>query len=110
MKKLLFVVSTMFMAGAAFGQGGVEQTLMDLERQWSKASLAGDRKAVDALLAPDFVSIRENGSLQTRAEYVATFQKLQTADVTDMKVQVHGNSAVVTGIAAGKGLDSAGRA
>ena len=109
MKKFLVVVSSACMTAALLAQGSVEQTLMDLERQWSKASVAGDRKVVDALLAPDFVVIREDGSLQTRAEYLAAFQKMESADTTDMKVQVHGNAAVVTGIASGMGRDSAGR-
>ena len=109
MKKFLVVVASVCLTAAVAAQGSVEQTLMDLERQWSKASVTGDRKVVEALLAPDFVVIREDGSLQTRAEYLAAFQKIDSADTTDMKVQVHGNAAVVTGIASGKGRDPAGK-
>ena len=45
-------------------------------------------------------------------EYVAktTKGKWQVSEVSDMKVQVHGDSAVVTGVWTGKGTDGTGKA
>ena len=58
MKKLLAVASIMLaMCTVTFAQG-VDQTLMDLERQWVKAALASKGEALAPLLATDFVSIQ----------------------------------------------------
>ena len=113
MKKLLAIASVMLATCAfALAQGGVEQTLMDLERQWVKAALAGKGEAVAPLLATNFVSVQSDGTMQTKAEYVATTSKgkWQVNEVSDMKVQVHGDSAVVTGVWTAKGTDGTGRA
>jgi ketosteroid isomerase-like protein len=113
MKRLLAVASVMLaMCTVAFAQGSVDQTLMDLERQWVKAALASKGEALAPLLATDFVSVQSDGTMQTKAEYVAMTNKgkWQVSEVSDMKVQVHGDSAVVTGVWTGKGTDGTGRA
>ena len=112
MKKLLTVVSFMLVTCAlAFAQGGVEQTVMDLERQWVKAALASKADALAPLLATDFVSVQSDGTMQTKATYVAMAgkSKWQANEVSDMKVQVHGDSAVVTGVWTAKGTDGTGK-
>jgi ketosteroid isomerase-like protein len=111
MKKLLAVASIMLaMCTGIFAQG-VDQTLMDLERQWVKAALASKGEALAPLLATDFVSIQSDGTMQTKAQYVANTNKgkWQVSEVSDMKVQVHGDSAVVTGVWTGKGTDGTGK-
>ena len=111
MKKLLTAASIMLaMCTVTFAQG-VDQTLMDLERQWVKAALASKGEALAPLLATDFVSIQSDGTMQTKAQYVANTNKgkWQVSEVSDMKVQVHGDSAVVTGVWTGKGTDGTGK-
>ena len=113
MKRLLAVASVMLaMCTVAFAQGSVEKTLMDLEHQWVKAALASKGEALAPLLAGDFVSVQSDGTMQTKAAYVAmtTKGKWQVSEVSDMKVQVHGDSAVVTGVWTGKGTDGTGKA
>jgi ketosteroid isomerase-like protein len=113
MKRLLAVASVMLaMCTVAFAQGSVDQTLMDLERQWVKAALASKGEALAPLLATNFVSVQSDGTMQTKAEYVAMTNKgkWQVSEVSDMKVQVHGNAAVVTGMWTGKGTDGMGKA
>jgi ketosteroid isomerase-like protein len=112
MKRLLAVASVMLaMCTVAFAQGSVDQTLMDLERQWVKAALASKGEALAPLLATNFVSVQSDGTMQTKAEYVAMTNKgkWQVSEVSDMKVQVHGDSAVVTGVWTGKGTDGTGK-
>jgi ketosteroid isomerase-like protein len=112
MKRLLAVASVMLaMCTVAFTQGSVQQTLMDLERQWVKAALASKGEALAPLLATDFVSVQSDGKMQTKPEYVAMTNKgkWQVSEVSDMKVQVHGDSAVVTGVWTGKGTDGTGK-
>ncbi|MCA1560094.1 MAG: nuclear transport factor 2 family protein [Acidobacteria bacterium] len=112
MKRLLAVASvTLAMCMVVFAQG-VDQTLMDLERQWVKAALASNGEALAPLLAAGFVSVQSDGTMQTKAQYVEMTNKgkWQVSDVSDMKVQVHGDSAVVTGVWTGKGTDATGKA
>jgi ketosteroid isomerase-like protein len=113
MKRLLPVALMMMAIGTmAAAQGSVEKALLDLERQWVKASSAGDGDALAPLLAADFVSVQSDGTTQTKAVYVANARKgkWQVNDVSDMKVQVHGDSAVVIGVWTGKGTDGTGKA
>jgi len=113
MKRLLTVAMVMMaICTVSFAQSGIEKTLMDLEGQWVKAALASKGEALAPLLSTDFVSIQSTGTTQTKAEYVAVTNKgkWQVSEVSDMNVQVHGDSAVVTGIWTGKGTDGMGRA
>ena len=113
MKRLLLVASVVLSGAVAFAQGSVEKALMDLEHQWVKAQLASNGEALAPLLAADFVALQADGTLQTKAAYVANTTgkaKWQVNAVSDMKVQVHGDSAVVTGIWTGKGTDATGKA
>jgi ketosteroid isomerase-like protein len=112
MKRLLTFASLMLaLSAVAFAQGGVEKTLIDLEHQWVKAALAGKGEALDPLLAPTFVSLQADGTVMTKAEYLAMISKSQwqVNEVSDLKVQVYGDSAVVTGVWMGKGTDGAGK-
>lgn len=113
MKRLLLAAAVLLSTGTmALAQGSVEKALLDLEQQWVKAQLAGNAQALDPLLAADFVSLQADGTMQTKAAYVGTTTKVkwQASAVSDLKVQLHGDSAVVTGIWAGKGVDPAGKA
>ena len=113
MKRLLTVTLVMLaICTVSFAQSSIEKTLMDLEGQWVKAALAGKGEALAPLLATDFVSIQSDGTAQTKAQYVAMTNKgkWQVSEVSDMNVQVHGDSAVVTGTWTGKGTDGMGRA
>lgn len=112
MKRPLAVASIILaICAVASAQGSVDKTLMELEQQWVKAALASNGEALAPLLATDFVSVQSDGTTETKAEYVAKTSKgkWQVSEVSDMKVQVHGDSAVVTGVWTGKGTDGTGK-
>ncbi len=113
MRKRLLAVASVMLATCvvALAQGSVDKALMDLERQWVKASLASNGEAVGSLLAAEAVIIQADGTTQTKAEYVASTSKSkwQVSDVSEMKVQVHGDAAVVTGVWTGKGIAGTGK-
>ena len=92
--------------------GDVPKALMDLEHQWVKASKAADGDALAPLLAADFVTLDSDGTLHTKADYIARTKKSKwaTNEIADMKVTVHGDSAIVTGSWTGKGTDGTGKA
>ena len=113
MSKRLFVAWALLVTGAiAQAQGGVEQTLLDLEKQWAKAALASSGKGTEPLLAPGFVFLGSDGKMQTRAEFITNTEKSkwQVFASSDEKVMVHGNTATVVGVTTAKGTTHDGKA
>lgn len=98
--------------GGAKSTNAVAQTLTDMENEWAKASKAGDGDAIAPTLATDFVMLDSDGSLHGKADLVARTKKAKwvTNEIGDIKVVVHGDSAIVTGTWTGKGTDGAGKA
>jgi ketosteroid isomerase-like protein len=118
MKRLLIAAALVLMPVTAAAQATykppppVEQTLLALEQRWATASKASDGAAVGALLAENFIAIDSDGSMRTKAELVdrTTKGKWTTMTLTDMKVTMHGNTGIVTGVWTGVGTDGAGKA
>lgn len=79
----------------------VEQTLMQLERDWTQASLKKDIGALDKIMADDWVNIDFQGRTVTKAETLASLKSglpaTQAAGLGEMKIRVFGDSAIVTG-------------
>ena len=69
-----------------------------------------DRES-DMLLQPVILS-GGSGTMRTKADVLARTKKAKwvTNELGDMKVTVHGDSAIVTGSWTGKGTDGAGKA
>jgi ketosteroid isomerase-like protein len=69
-----------------------------LEDAWRNALLASDSKAMDGLLAQDYMGITPSGTLQSRADALASLRSAHftTLDVIDRKVRFYGSTAVVT--------------
>ena len=112
---LLTVSVAMAQQGAKSGtkaSGPVAQAVLDLENQWAQASKASNGDALAPMLAEDFVSLDSDGSLYAKADVVSrtTKAKWTTNETADMKVTVHGDTAIVTGTWTGKGTDGTGKA
>ena len=79
----------------------VEQTLKQLEHDWSQASLKRDLATLDKIMADDWVSIDFQGRTVTKSETIANLKSglpaTQAAGIGEMKVRVFGDSAIVTG-------------
>lgn len=93
------------------GSANVEQHLKDMENQWVKASKAGDSDTVASMLADDFVNIDSDGTMHSKAETVGRIKKAkwETNEISDVAVNNHGDTAVVTGTWTGKGVDGKGQ-
>ena len=78
-----------------------EQTLKQLEHDWSQASLKKDFATLDKIMADDWVSIDFQGRTITKSETIASLKSgspaTQAAGIGQMKVRVFGDSAIVTG-------------
>ena len=121
--KPLFVVSLIaFSVLPFFGQAqadtaSVQQTLMQMERDWGQAAAKNDTAAVDKFVADDWVGIDFEGKSVTKAEAMADMKSgastTQSYEIGPMKVRELGNTAVVTGSdtekSTYKGKDSSGK-
>ena len=88
------------------------QAIIDLEHQWIAASKAANGDALAALLADSFVALDSDGTLHTKADVVARTKKAKwvTNEIGDLKVVMHGDTAIATGTWAGNGTDGTGKA
>jgi len=88
--------------------GNVEQTLLQLERDWEQANAKNDLAALDRILAPEFVNTDSDGRLATRAEVMARRKsgvvKFAAFTQDDYKVHLFGDTAIVTGRSTSKGI------
>ncbi|HEU4387005.1 MAG TPA: nuclear transport factor 2 family protein [Blastocatellia bacterium] len=85
-----------------------ERQLMQLEREWSAAYLKHDTAVVDRILADDYVGIDGRGIVTTKSDEIEEVRgpkpgapappfAILDESVTDMKVRLYGNTAVVNG-------------
>lgn len=98
-------------AAGSKAASSVAQALTQMENQWAKASKASDGDALAPMLSEDFVAIDSDGSMRSKAEVIARTKKAKwvTNEIGDLKVIVHGDSAIVTGSWTGNGTDGAGK-
>jgi ketosteroid isomerase-like protein len=85
------------------GQQGtaVEQELVKLEREFGDAFLKQDAALYDRIEAADFAGIDALGGVYTKAQDIAGTKngewKVQSFQLSDMKVRIYGDTAVVMG-------------
>lgn len=83
--------------------------ILTLENQWNAAYKQSDIAAMNSLLADDFVITIEDGSTFSKPGYIAhngnSTVHVEVSDMSDIKVRMHGNTAVVTGAYHEKGTD-----
>ena len=77
-----------------------KQQITQLEAQWRQAQLTNDADTIERLLSDDYIGINAQGMVSTKAQAVARIQARQatinTMDVQDQKIAIHGDTAVVT--------------
>jgi ketosteroid isomerase-like protein len=71
-----------------------------LELDWREAQLTNNVSAVDRLLADDYLGISSNGTLETKADELARRRSgtlhITRLELSDIKVRIYGDTAVVT--------------
>ncbi|MEK6280123.1 MAG: nuclear transport factor 2 family protein [Acidobacteriota bacterium] len=103
--KLLFLfLVAIVMPATAFSQSNNAREVQDLERSWLNAYEQRDEKAMNAIVADDFLITFPNGSSQTKPQVVSslnapggnsgTSMKFHTEDV---KARVYGDTVILTG-------------
>jgi ketosteroid isomerase-like protein len=100
----VFVVTTLLTS--AWAQD-VEEQLKKLEIDRADAVVKSDVGRLDKQTSDDYMLITMNGRVSDKSQMLDGFKsgqsKLTTEDLSDLKVRVYGNTAVVTGKADIKG-------
>jgi ketosteroid isomerase-like protein len=89
----------------------VKSRIIALEKAWNQAYKAGDTRALDSILDNEIVLINDDGSVQTKAEFLASVKTTQNnsqeqqVSPESMSVHVFGNTAISTGVFRAKGVE-----
>jgi ketosteroid isomerase-like protein len=89
---------------------GVEDEIKNLEKERAAAVVKADTDTLEKFTADDYILINFNGQMmdkQQTMEAIKTGQiKIASNELSDLKVRVYGNAAIVTGNSTVKGTVS----
>jgi len=75
--------------------------ILGLEAKWNAAYDRGDIATMNTLLADDFIITVEDGSTFSKSGYIAHYGdstvRVEISEMSDLRVRMHGKTAVVTG-------------
>ena len=103
MKKRVGVIAAtgmLLLASAAplVAQSNKEKAVREVLRQMIDADLKEDAAELDRTLAPDYVIVRDNGVVRSRAETLAGIKsgatKFTAFNLSDVQVRLYGDTAV----------------
>jgi ketosteroid isomerase-like protein len=91
--------------------GGTEKAVAALEQQWLQGQKTNNIDLIVPLLADKIVVTQSDGTVFDKAATIANYKKTKwdSADYTDVKVTVFGDTAIATGGFKGKGTDATGK-
>ncbi|MGH9908321.1 MAG: nuclear transport factor 2 family protein [Pyrinomonadaceae bacterium] len=75
--------------------------LTEMEHEWTVANINADKRQLDRILADDYVGTSSDGKNQGKAEYLRTIERdtnIQEWDFEDLKVNLKGDRATLTGV------------
>lgn len=109
----LLISLTAFYASAQDNEATIKGKIVALEQLWNQAYKAGDTKALDSILDKDIVLVNDDGSVQTKAEFLASVKESpsqpssqqQQVAPESLKVNVFGTTAIATGVMRVKGVE-----
>src|SRR5438128_8872208 len=103
-KRAAFVVALVLSLAALLGlatAANVEEELKKLETDRAAAAAKGDVATLEKQTSDDYTFINLYGQMSDKSQMVNNFKtgrtKLTSNEVSDMKVRVYGNTAVITG-------------
>jgi len=99
MKQILFIVA-LTIAASSICAGQVEQTLMNIEHELTNALLKKEISTFERYLADSYIFTDPGGGVSNKAQNIAGMKagdfNFESSQIDSMKVQVYGNTAVVT--------------
>jgi ketosteroid isomerase-like protein len=89
-------------------EGDSVRQLTELQQQLARAWVAGDRAAIERIIAPEWTVTGPDGGISTRADvlrdvFETRTHRIRSLTVDDVRVRVFGDAAVVTGRTRGRG-------
>jgi ketosteroid isomerase-like protein len=97
---LAIAVLVVTFCGAAAAQNAAEE-IKKLETDRAAAVVKGDTAFLEKQTADDYTLINANGQMSTKAQMIDGFKsgksKLTMDELSDMKVHMYGDTAVITG-------------
>ena len=110
MKLLCFVLLCTAPMSAQRGKDADIQTkIIAMEKAWNQAYKLGDKRALDTLLDDAIVLINDDGSVQSKAEFLNSISpgNSQEQQVAPESITVHvfGDTATATGVFRAKGVE-----
>lgn len=109
----LFIYSTVLRLPAQETEAAIKSKVVALEQLWNQAYKSGDTKALNSILDDGIVLVNDDGSVQTKAEFLASVKaptgataQQQQVSPESFSVHVHGNVAIATGIMRVKGEEN----
>jgi ketosteroid isomerase-like protein len=104
-----FTVWTCHSAVAADSREAAVSKALALEKKWNDVYKRADVVTMDTLLADDYIITVEDGSTFSKLGYIAhngnSTVHVDISEMSDLKVRMHGNTAVVTGAYYEKGTE-----
>jgi len=105
---VLLCAAPLFVMGQ--DDSSVQSKVIAFEKAWNQAYKAGDTKALDGILDDQIVLINDDGSVQTKAEFLKGVKKSDSQEQQvapeSMSVHVFGNTAIATGVFRAKGVEA----
>ena len=110
---LLSLAGTLSLAQTA--DQAAKSKIAALEQLWNQAYKSADTKALDSILDDAIVLVNDDGSVQTKAEFLASVKssasqssaQQQQVAPESLNVEVYGNVAIATGVMRVKGVEGA---
>jgi ketosteroid isomerase-like protein len=92
-------------------EAATKSKIIALEQLWNQAYKSGDTKALDSILDAGIVLVNDDGSVQTKAEFLGSVKSAsaqptsqqQQVSPESLNVHVYGNVAIATGVMRVKG-------
>lgn len=86
------------------------ETVHTLELKWSESYLKRQVDVLASLMADDFIITIEDGSTYSKTGYISHSAEpslhVEVAEMSDLKVRMHGSTAIVTGAYHERGEDN----
>jgi ketosteroid isomerase-like protein len=105
----VLITSALGIVQAQEAPAAIEGKIVALEKLWNQAYKSGDVKALESILDDAIVLINDDGSIQTKKEFLAgikaTNAQEQQVSPEALKVRVHGDVAVATGVMRAQGKE-----
>lgn len=110
---ILFCATVECVAAQTGPEAATKSKIVALEQLWNLAYKAGDTKALDSILDNAIVLVNDDGSVQTKAEFLASVKESvnqpssqqQQVAPESLSVRVFGTTAIATGVMRVKGVE-----